>query len=62
MCGQECKTVQKIQMDYIQASSLRELLNKVNNHNNECPESAILKEDIVEILKEEETFIMLYYR
>nr|DAF12149.1 MAG TPA: hypothetical protein [Crassvirales sp.] len=62
MCGQECKTVQKIQMDYIQASSLRELLNKVNSHNNEYPESAILKEDIVEILKEEETFIMLYYR
>lgn len=62
MCGQECKTVQKIQMDYIQASSLRELLNKVNNYNNEYPESAILKEDIVEILKEEETFIMLYYR
>ena len=49
-------------MDYIQASSLRELLNKVNNHNNDYPESAILKEDIVEILKEEETFIMLYYR
>lgn len=62
MCGQECKTVQKIQMDYIQASSLRELLNKVNSHNNEYPECAILKEDIVEILKEEETFIMLYYR
>lgn len=62
MCGQECKTVQKIQMDYIQASSLRELLNKVNSHNNEYPERAILKEDIVEILKEEETFIMLYYR
>ena len=62
MCGQECETVQKIQIDYIQASSLRELLNKVNNHNNEYPESAILKEDIVEILKEEETFIMLYYR
>ncbi len=62
MCGQECKTVQKIQMDYIQASSLRELLNKVNSHNNEYPECAIQKEDIVEILKEEETFIMLYYR
>ena len=62
MCEQECKTVQKIQMDYIQASSLRELLNKVNSHNNEYPERAILKEDIVEILKEEETFIMLYYR
>ncbi len=62
MCGQEDKTVQKIQMDYIQASSLRELLNKVNSHNNEYPECAILKDDIVKILKEEETFIMLYYR
>ena len=40
MCGQECKTVQKIQMDYIQASSLRELLNKVNSHNNDYPECA----------------------
>jgi hypothetical protein len=46
----------------MQATSLRELLNNVNTHNKEYPENAILKEDIVRILKEEGTFIMLYYR
>jgi hypothetical protein len=46
----------------MQATSLRELLDNVNIHNKEYPENAILKEDIVKILKEEGTFIMLYYR
>lgn len=62
MWKQEYKTAQKTQITYIQATSLRELLDNVNSHNSEHPENAILKEDIVEILKEEETFIMLYYR
>ena len=52
----------KTRVDYIQASSLRELLNNINSHNKEYPENTILKEDIVEIFKEEGTFIMLYYR
>lgn len=53
----------KIQLDYMQAHSLRELLTKINVHNSECPvENLILKEDIVDILNEEGTFILLYYK
>lgn len=53
----------KIQLDYILAHSIRDLLTKVNAHNTQCPASeAILKEDIVDILKEEDTFILLYYK
>lgn len=62
MSKKENQTVQKTRIDYIQATSLRELLDNVNIHNKEYPENAILKEDIVKILKEEGTFIMLYYR
>ena len=62
MSKKENQTVQKTRIDYMQATSLRELLNNVNTHNKEYPENAILKEDIVRILKEEGTFIMLYYR
>lgn len=62
MSKKENQTVQKTKIDYIQATSLRKLLDNVNTYNKEYPENAILKEDIVEILKEEGTFIMLYYR
>lgn len=62
MSKKENQTVQKTRIDYMQATSLRELLDNVNTHNKEYPENAILKEDIVKILKEEGTFIMLYYR
>lgn len=62
MSKKENQTVQKTRIDYMQATSLRELLDNVNIHNKEYPENAILKEDIVRILKEEGTFIMLYYR
>ncbi len=62
MSKKENQTVQKTRIDYMQATSLRELLDNVNIHNKEYPENAILKEDIVKILKEEGTFIMLYYR
>ena len=62
MSKKENQTVQKTRIDYTQATSLRELLDNVNTHNKEYPENAILKEDIVRILKEEGTFIMLYYR
>lgn len=61
MSKKENQTVQKTRIDYMQATSLRELLDNVNTHNKEYPENAILKEDIVRILKEEGTFIMLYY-
>lgn len=62
MSKKENQTVQKTRIDYMQATSLRELLDNVNTHNKEYPENTILKEDIVRILKEEGTFIMLYYR
>lgn len=62
MSKKENQTVQRTRIDYMQATSLRELLDNVNTHNKEYPENAILKEDIVKILKEEGTFIMLYYR
>lgn len=62
MSKKENQTIQKTRIDYMQATSLRELLDNVNTHNKEYPENAILKEDIVRILKEEGTFIMLYYR
>lgn len=58
---QEYKNAQKSHIDYIQACSIRELLETINWHNVKYPENAILREDIVEILKEGETFIMLYY-
>lgn len=52
----------KKEIDYIQAHSLRDLLAAVNRWNSKYPDSAILKEDIVQIMKEEDTFILLYYR
>lgn len=51
----------KKHLTYIQASSLRELIERVNTFNHYSPEKSILKDDIVEILKEEGTFILLYY-
>lgn len=53
---------QKSQIDYLQSYSLRDLLVKVNKWNDEHPERAILKEDIIQIMKEEGTYILLYYR
>ena len=50
MSKKENQTVQKTRIDYMQATSLRELLDNVNTHNKEYPENAILKEDIVRIL------------
>ena len=60
--GQINNTNQKVIMDYLQAHSLRELLALVNTHNINCPNSRILKEDIVNIINEEGTFILLYYK
>lgn len=55
-------TAKKTVVDYLQAHSIRELLEKVNTHNVNCPNSLILKEDVVDILKEGDTFILLYYK
>lgn len=52
----------KKEIDYIQAHSLRDLLGTINKWNTEHPEEAILKEDIVQIMKWEETYILLYYK
>ena len=52
----------KKEIDYIQAHSLRDLLEAVNEWNSKYPDSAILKDDIVQIMNEEGTFILLYYK
>lgn len=43
------------------ARSVRDLMDKVNIYNEQHSDSPILSEDIVNILKEEETFILLYF-
>lgn len=53
---------QKTQIDYMQAYTLRELLAQVNTHNEEYPESPILKDDIVNIRKEDNIYLLLYYK
>lgn len=45
----------------IHTSSLRELVNTVNEIN-ETTASKILKDDIVEVLKEEGGYFLLYYK
>lgn len=62
MENKEASNNTKKSIDFIEAHSLRELLYKVNIHNAEIPSRAILKEDIVQILKEEDTYIMIYYK
>lgn len=52
----------KKEIDYIQAHSLRDLLVTLNDWNSKYPDNVILKEDIVQIMKEEGTFILLYYK
>lgn len=52
----------KRQLDFVQSHSLRELIAMVNKYNENNPANPILKEDVVEILKEEGTFILLYYK
>lgn len=55
-------TKQKLFMDYIQASSLSKLLTMVNNINKDFPDSPILNDDIVQIMKNGEDYILLYYK
>ena len=52
----------KTQMDSMVAHSIRELITKVNNYNNQHIDNPILSEDIVGLFKENETFILLYYK
>lgn len=60
MIGKSIK--QKLNLDYIQAPSLRELLSIVNNVNKTVPDNPIIKDDIVKILKNEDDYILIYYR
>lgn len=52
----------KTKMGSLHAYSMQGLVTKVNEYNALYPETPILKEDIVDIRKEEETFILLYYK
>lgn len=55
-------TKQKLFMNYIQASSLSKLLTIVNNINKDFPDNPILNDDIVQIMKNGEDYILLYYK
>ncbi len=56
-------TKNKTQLDYLQGNSLRDILIKVNTNNSNCStEHLILREDIVELRKEGESYILLYYK
>lgn len=58
----EKNTKQKLFMDYIQTSSLRELLAMANKHNKDFPDNPILKDDIVQIINNGGDYILLYYK
>lgn len=53
---------QKTELSYIQADSLRKVLAIVNTHNSSFSDSPILKDDIVQIMKNGEDYILLYYK
>lgn len=48
--------------NYLQAHSLRELIEQLNEFNNNNPNNPISKEDIVNIFHEEGIYILLYYK
>lgn len=52
----------KTEIKYLQDHSLRGLLEQVNAQNTTSPNTSILKEDIVQILHEEGTYILVYYK
>lgn len=58
----ERKVKEKTMIDFIQAHSLRDLMSAINDFNKKYPESAILKEDIVDIINEGNSYILLYYK
>lgn len=53
---------EKTQISFIQAHSIRDLIERMNAYNNRFPDSAITQKDIAGILKEEDTYILLYYK
>lgn len=52
----------KSQIDFIEGHSLRDVIRKVNLYNLHHEDNEILKEDIVQVIKEEDTYVLLYYR
>lgn len=56
------KITKKTELSYIQADSLRKMLAIVNTHNSNFPDELILKDDIVQIMKNGEDYILLYYK
>lgn len=55
------ETIQKTELSYIQANSLSNVLAIVNKLNSDFPDNPILKDDIVQIMKNGEDYILLYY-
>lgn len=62
MCKKEMTQKQKTELSYIQANSLSNILAIVNKLNRDFPDSLILKDDIVQIMKNGEDYILLYYK
>lgn len=56
------KIIQKTELSYIQANSLSNVLVIVNKLNSDFPDNPILKDDIVQIMKNGEDYILLYYK
>lgn len=56
------ETIQKTELSYIQANSLSNVLAIVNKLNSDFPDNLILKDDIVQIMKNGEDYILLYYK
>lgn len=59
---QKNNEIKKTQMDSIVAHSIRDLISKVNTYNEQHTDNPILSDDIVGSFKENETFIILYYK
>lgn len=62
MWKKEISQAQKTELSYIQANSLSNILVIVNKLNSDFPDSPILKDDIVQIMKNGEDYILLYYK
>ena len=62
MWKKEMTQKQKTELSYIQANSLSNILAIVNKLNRDFPVCPILKDDIVQIMKNGEDYILLYYK
>ena len=62
MGKKEMTQTQKTELSYIQANSLSNVLAIVNKLNSDYPDNPILKDDIVQIMKNGEDYILIYYK